>query len=456
MAAGASLPLKDVMEELVSLCAGPGWITLLDDAEHRITMADENLTDALHENQIAFDKAGSSVADCNRLMYETVKRKLIADGRITDSMSETLKDWIIFTDDIITRSIHTTHFLYYVTGFDYFKWQNLITYVKMLEFPRFVGFNIRTNKRCLLAWMELFTVLLDTETKKKRDKSGKKNISYESSKFTDQCQNIIKLCDNWNQKDIFKKPEFQIDLTCKIFEQLIGCHSNHRGNKPALKKGGLERIWTVRLWNLADLQKQKRVDLSKDAIRYCELLTFPDPTVGVHIYTWPYCPIPVSEEEESYLVERRLQYGKIMLPKCEANLSNCKRASTKLKRGTKARAAREAATKEKCRKKARRNKRNMRALMQNTLRQVNQLTLANLAHLTFRSQPKRQKPLTGPISFKDWYNLDLLIQLVNVGAVLASDESPVKEMMEMDKSDALTALRQLRNKVRSDPDYFSI
>merc|ERR1711951_321411 len=111
---------------------------------------------------------------------------------------------------------------------------------------------------------------------------------------------------------------------------------------------------------------------------------------------------------------------------------------------------------EKCRKKARRNKRNMRAMMQYTLREVRHLTLANLAHLTFKSQPKRQKPMTGPISFKDWYNLDLLIQLINVGAVLASDESPVKEMMEMDKSDALAAIRQLRNKVRSDPDYFSI
>jgi len=453
--ATASLPLKDVMDELVSLCAGPGWMKVWGD--DLITLTRDNLTDALQKNRLAFTQTDSSVAECNRLMYETVKRKLIADGRITDSMSETLQDWIIFTDDIIARSIQTTHFLYYDSGFDYFQWQYRFVYVKMLEFPRFVGFNIRTNKRCLLAWMELFTVLLDTETSKNRDKSGKKEISYGSSKFTDQCQNLIKLCDSWNQKDIFKKPEFQIDLVCKILEQLFGRHSTERrGNKPAFNRCGLEKIWAVRLYNLRDLQDKTRVDHSKHAISYLELVAYHYPNVGLHFSIWPYCSNSLSEEEENYLVDRRLQHEKMMNSNYDASLKKCTRASTKLKRGTKARAVREAAAKEKCRKKARRNKRNMRAMMQYTLREVRHLTLANLAHLTFKSQPKRQKPMTGPISFKDWYNLDLLIQLINVGAVLASDESPVKEMMEMDKSDALTALRQLRNKVRSDPDYFSI
>ena len=81
-------------------------------------------------------------------------------------------------------------------------------YINMFEFPRFAGFNIRSNKKCLLAWMDLFTNLMDQETNKVKAKSGKKNNSYETEKFLTQCQSIIGVCDKWNCKALLKKPVF--------------------------------------------------------------------------------------------------------------------------------------------------------------------------------------------------------------------------------------------------------
>ena len=77
----------------------------------------------------------------------------------------------------------------------------------------------------------------------------------------------------------------------------------------------------------------------------------------------------------------------------------------------------------------------------------------------YYARPKIQPPSSlkpGGSSFRHWQNIDILIQLINIGAVLESQEAPLTEIFgEMKKEEALAALRQLRDKVRSDPEYFS-
>jgi len=285
----------------------------------------------------------------------------------------------------------------------------------------------------------------------------------------DQCQNLIKLCDSWNQKDCLKKPEFQIDLAHRIFENLLEWDFN--GHRIVFKSTGLEQFWYVRLLHLYNLQRDKKLDLSEDAYRYLELLVQQDPTAHLFLNVYFSCYHPLTEEEEKYLIERRKKYEEMVRVRQETCLANSKKTLPKLKRGTKARAAREAAIRKKRQKMARRKKLEMRSLMIDTLKYVasnwprddydglqeSPLVLANLAHNVFQFQPRRRQPVLGPISFKIWYNLDLLIQLINVGAVLVSDKPSTKELMEelmaMKKEDSLTALRQLRDMVRRDPKY---
>jgi len=355
----------------------------------------------------------------------------------------------------------------------------------LLEFPRFAGFNIRTNKRCLLTWIELFTALLDAETKKMGGESGKKKTSFESSKVIQQCQSIIEICDLWNWSDwVLKRPDFQIHLSHRIRDKLFEC--DPRTKSPTYKTPNLEKIWADRLMDLCmgtyvhhkSVAPEGGLDLSNDAMSLLMLLKDKCPTRFIRTY----CLIPLTEDEEKYLVERRKKIDEKMRSKNKTSTSNT-RTLPKVKRGIKARAAREAATKEKHRERERRRKRKMWYLMQNYLFHIFKAsqveltftTFAKVAQHVFRSKLNRRQPAMNPITFKDWRNIDLLIQLIKVEAlskctqdkltfqlnktslsnIAASKEESTHEAIEMSKEEALDALRTLRNKLRRDPEYFN-
>lgn len=432
-----TLELRDVLNEFISLCAAwnPG-------------QRSDEIWDGLRENWLDFSETGSTVSECNMMLYEMVRDRLKSDGKIDDSMSETQIDWIIFTDTIIARSVKFTIQVYHnLHALNVIQWNDHV-YVKLLEFPRFIGFNIRTNKRCLLAWIELFTVLLSAEMKKRADKNVKKKVTFESSKFSQQCRSILETIDAWNDKVVLKRSEFQIDLAQCIFSKLIECDSIGSG-RPVFKNTCLEKIWTDRLWNLHDLQAEKGLDLSEEAQDHLEILTCRCPKSHLWKYIKSFCAKPVTEAEEKYLIQRRLNYEEMIRSKSKTDLP-------KPKRGSKAKAVRE---KKKCKTRARRQKLRMRASMHNFLfhrvfMAATDQTFTSLAHYAFKSQPKREKPVTDTITFKDWRNIDLLIQLIKIDARIEAKEAPIKEIKDMKKEDALAALRQLRNKLRRDPDYF--
>jgi len=474
MMASDSTQIKDLVSDFILL------IAVWDE-----TKKSDKGCKALQQNYEDFIDSGASISECNTVMYEMVKERLKSDGKINDSMSETQIDWIIFTNSIVTRSIQLTHFVYQRSfAFDSIKWENQ-TYVKLLEFPRFIGFNVRTNKRCLLTWIELFTKLLDIETKKRKADSFKKKISYESSKFIQQCQSIIETCDIWNDKDVLQHPEFQIDFINRICEQLFECDSRTGGT--TFKSRGLDKIWTNRLSHLCQgiilqlMGPEEELDISFEAMRLAVILGRKCPKTLKGEFVRSYCSIPLTEDEEKYLLERRLKFKNENPSKCKVSPPNNTRNQTKVKRGIKARAAREAAAKEKRSEREIKRKRKMWYLMNYNLYNIFELsseeptstTFTDLARHVFQSKLKRQKPEMGTISFKDWRYIDLLIQLIKVEAVpewtkdkltfqlnatsytAVSKRAPIKGNIEMGKEEALDALRNLRKKLRRDPAYFS-
>jgi len=455
--------------------------------ESAATTKQGKLWDALKISHGNLTKSEASTSECNAMMYDMIRDRLKSDGKINDSMSETEIDWIIFTDDVVFQSISLTHFLYKKSlASDFINWKDQES-VKLLEFPRFIGFNVRSNKRSLLTWIELFTTLLDTETKKVRAESGKKKISYESSKFTQQCQSIIQTCDKWNNKVSFKQPEFQIDLAHCIFDQIF--ERDSRKSVTTFRTPSLEKIWANRLCHLSE--SQEGANLSNAAWNLLQLI-YPFRSLHLAEIVRPYCSTPLTVDDEKYLVQRRLRYEEIKSSKC-TEIPNTK---AKTKRGIKARAAREAAKKKKRRKRQRRQKRRMCASIYTLFMEASvnldypKLTFTDVANHVFKSKLKRHTIC--PVSFKDWWNIDLLIQLIKGDSdvwpkdkpddkeasfqfnkklsfytagknvpftnekdnVTCTVEAPVKGIILMSKEDTLAALRRLRNKLRRDPDYF--
>jgi len=463
--------LKELVTEYISTVAD------LDE-----TRKSKDRCGLLQEHFYDFTESEASISECNTLVYEMVKERLKSDGKINDSMSETQIDWMILTDSVVTNSINLTQFIYQSTYLFDPKWKDVV-YVKLLEFPRFNGFMVRANKRCLLTWMELFTALLDIETKK--SEGGKKKSSFESSKVIQQCQSILETCDKWNDKVALKHPEFQLDLAHRIKAQLFEGDSST--SSATYKTPNLEKVWTDRLTHLClhlmvhheSPTPDQGLDLSNDAMTLMMLLKRKTP-IG---FVRSHCSIPLTEDEEKYLLERRLKYEENRYSKCKANPSNTTKTLSKVKRGTKARAARKAAAKEKRRDRERKRKRKLWYVMQDTLfnifeappAELEVTTFTDLANQVFKSKLKRQTPTAGPISFKDWQNIDLLIQLIKVEAIpdwtkeakltfqwdktlpcytSTANKAPANKTIEMSKKEALEALRKLRHKLRRDPDYF--
>merc|ERR1712029_724076 len=100
-------------------------------------------------------------------------------------MTETEADWKIFSHPYIQQTIHLSQVVYH-------KGESLV-FIRMLEHPRFIAFATRTNKRYLLAYIELFEALLDCEIQK-RARKAKARDSFESSKFIEICREILAIC----------------------------------------------------------------------------------------------------------------------------------------------------------------------------------------------------------------------------------------------------------------------
>jgi len=131
--------IQEVIEEHISLCEGPGW-------DPKSLLPSYKLSASLAKNYDDFSRLGSSVSECNALMYESVKRRCESAGEIKDGMSYTNTDWNILTDVAVVRSIRHSQILYEKYELGKTEWKKVVC-VKMLEFPRFTEFNIRTNKR---------------------------------------------------------------------------------------------------------------------------------------------------------------------------------------------------------------------------------------------------------------------------------------------------------------------
>jgi len=65
------------------------------------TTKTEKGRNALQKLYEDFRESGTSASECNSLMYEMVRERLMSDGKVNDSMSETQIDWIIFTNPIV-------------------------------------------------------------------------------------------------------------------------------------------------------------------------------------------------------------------------------------------------------------------------------------------------------------------------------------------------------------------
>jgi len=437
MAAGKK-DLQDAINKLINLLATLGEAPV---------KANVVISELINE----FADTGATTAECNSLMYETVKKRLKAEGQIKDDMSETQADWIIITDEIICRSIKLS---FGICEMWQWTWEELnqLVFVKMFEFPRFIPFVIRTNKKSLLAWIELFTKLLDIEKRKERT-SGKKK-SYEIAKVIETCEGVLDDCDMFICKRSFKKPYFQINLMDNILKSLIDWEFDDNWEE-VFKRPCLENFWMKRLWHLKELRYDgHKVDMCRDAWLFMTILQ--DEKLTTTSKDWrllrTHCRMPISEEDEKYLVERKRLFDL----KCDEESARCEAAAkkriSKPKRGAKARAARVTAARQEAQFE-------MRYKMKDSLMEValeSERRGGPTPNITFNQLATMVVPETQPErarSFKNEANLNLLIQLVKEGAVLESEEAPIKEMMGMKKDAVLSALRKLRKKVCSTPNF---